>query len=163
MKNSVRRGLFHPDDIKTLGITPGSPGPMSAPLPGLSRKPSRPSLSPAGVNGPPPGSLRSHSRSSSFVGSGSSSSGSFGRTEAKRVASSHEFDKYAEEDDEDYDDVFGKVNGTSELVFRLVVFEQADSRISPRTTYANPTAQYSALQQVLGTLRCMASASAKFC
>lgn len=131
MKNSVRRGLFHPDDIKTLGITPGSPGPMSAPLPGLSRKPSRPSLSPAGVNGPPPGSLRSHSRSSSFVGSGSSSSGSFGRTEAKRVASSHEFDKYAEEDDEDYDDVFGKVNGTSELVFRLVVFEQADGRISP--------------------------------
>ncbi|KAF8558280.1 kinase-like protein [Imleria badia] len=113
MKNSVRRGLFHPDDIKTLGIAPGSPGPVSAPLPSLSRKPSRPSLSPAGANGPPPGSLRSHSRSSSFVGSGSSSSGSFGRSEAKRVASSHEFDKYAEEDDEDYDDVFGKVNGTT--------------------------------------------------
>jgi serine/threonine protein kinase len=113
MKNSVRRGLFHPDDIKTLGIAPNSPGPMSAPLPGLSRKPSRPSLSPAGPNGPPPGSLRSHSRSSSFVGSGSSNSGSFGRSEAKRVGSSHEFDKYAEGDDEDYDDVFGKVNGTT--------------------------------------------------
>ncbi|KAG6377196.1 hypothetical protein JVT61DRAFT_1249 [Boletus reticuloceps] len=65
----------------------------------------------------PPGSIRSHSRSSSFVGSGSSSSGSFGRSEAKRVASSHEFDKYTEEDEEDYDDVFGKVNGTSELFF----------------------------------------------
>lgn len=117
MKNSVRRGLFHPDDIKTLGIAPSSPGPTSAPLPGLSRKPSRPSLGPAGPNGPPPGSLRSHSRSSSFVGSGSSNSGSFGRSEAKRAVSSHEFDKYAEEDDEDYDDVFGKVNGTSELLF----------------------------------------------
>jgi hypothetical protein len=117
MKNSVRRGLFHPDDIKTLGISPGSPGPMSAPLPGLSRKTSRPSLSPAGPtgpNGPTAGSMRSHSRSSSFVGSGSSASGSFGRSDAKRVASSHEFDKYAEEDDEDYDDVFGKVSGTSE-------------------------------------------------
>lgn len=152
MKNSVRRGLFHPDDIKTLGITPSSPGPMSAPLPGLSRKPSRPSLSPAGPNGPLPGSLRSHSRSSSFVGSGSSGSGSFGRSEAKRVASSHEFDKYAEEDDEDYDDVFGKVNGASELVLTPVVFEysQTDGRISPRTAYANPAAQYSILQQILG-------------
>ncbi|KIJ62679.1 hypothetical protein HYDPIDRAFT_30272 [Hydnomerulius pinastri MD-312] len=113
MKNSVRRGLFHPDDIKVLGITPSSPGPMSAPLPGLSRKPSRPSLSPVGPNGPPHGSMRSHSRSSSFVGSGSSGSGSFGRSEAKRVASSNEFDKYAEEDDEDYDDVFGKIGGTT--------------------------------------------------
>ncbi|KIK98973.1 hypothetical protein PAXRUDRAFT_30797 [Paxillus rubicundulus Ve08.2h10] len=113
MRNSVRRGLFHPDDIKTLGISPGSPGPMSAPLPGLSRKTSRPSLSPAGPNGPPAGSMRSHSRSSSFVGSGPSASGSFGRSDAKRVTSSHEFDKYAEEDDEDYDDVFGKVGGTT--------------------------------------------------
>ncbi|KAF9221524.1 hypothetical protein BS17DRAFT_809903 [Gyrodon lividus] len=113
MKNSVRRGLFHPDDIKTLGIAPSSPGPMSAPLPGLSRKPSRPSLSPAGPNGALPGSMRTHSRSSSLVGPGSSGSGSFGRSEAKRVASSNEFDKYAEEDDEDYDDVFGKVSGTT--------------------------------------------------
>lgn len=134
MKNSVRRGLFHPDDIKTLGIAPSSPGPMSAPLPSLSRKPSRPSLSPAGPNGPPAGSLRSHSRSSSFVGSGSSSSGSFGRAEARRVASSHEFNKYAEEDDEDYDDVFGKVSGASKPFFSPpVAFEwsQTDGGNSP--------------------------------
>ena len=152
MKNSVRRGLFHPDDIKTLGITPSSPGPMSAPLPSLSRKPSRPSLSPAGSNGPPPGSLRSHSRSSSFVGSGSSGSGSFGRSEAKRVTSSHEFDKYAEEDDEDYDDVFGKANGASELIFGIGTL-LVNGETSPRTTHANFATQYSILQQVLGKVQ----------
>jgi hypothetical protein len=62
---------------------------------------------------PPTGSIRSHSRSSSFVGSGSSASGSFGRAEAKRAASHAEFGKYAEDDDEDYDDIFGKPGGTS--------------------------------------------------
>ncbi|KAH7920294.1 hypothetical protein BV22DRAFT_1198990 [Leucogyrophana mollusca] len=107
LKNSVRRGLFHPDDIKVFGLTPSSPGPMSAPLPSLSRKPSRPSLSPiSGVPGPTMGSVRSHSRTSSFVGS--NGSGSFGRSDARRITSQSEIDKYAEEDDEDYDDVFGK-------------------------------------------------------
>ena len=43
-----------------------------------------------------------------------SNGGSFGRSEARRVQSGGEFDKYAEEDDEDYEDVFGKPNGTSE-------------------------------------------------
>ncbi|KAG2092487.1 uncharacterized protein F5147DRAFT_822346 [Suillus discolor] len=114
MKNSVRRGLFHPDDIKVPGLLSGSPGPMSAPLPSLSRKASRPSLSPISSMGlPPTGSIRSHSRSSSFVGSSSSASGSFGRAEAKRAASHAEFGKYAEEDDEDYDDIFGKPGGTT--------------------------------------------------
>lgn len=119
MKNSVRRGLFHPDDIKILGLS-GPPGPMSAPLPNLSRKVSRPSLSPLTPSGGPsfgPGSARApHSRSSSFVGgpASASGSGSFGRSEAKRINSQSEFDKYAEEDDEDYEDVFGKPNGTSE-------------------------------------------------
>ncbi|KAG6335620.1 hypothetical protein ID866_3477 [Astraeus odoratus] len=111
MRNSVHRGLFHPDDIKVLGISPSSPGPKSAPLPGLSRKTSRSSISPASQTALPSGHTRSHSRSSSFVGS--SGSGSFGRSEARRAASSHEFDKYAEEDNEDYDDVFGKVGGNS--------------------------------------------------
>ncbi|KAG2060707.1 hypothetical protein BDR06DRAFT_948085 [Suillus hirtellus] len=114
MKNSVRRGLFHPDDIKVPGLLSGSPGPMSAPLPSLSRKASRPSLSSiSGMGLPPTGSIRSHSRSSSFVGSSSSASGSFGRAEAKRAASHAEFGKYAEEDDEDYDDIFGKPGGTT--------------------------------------------------
>lgn len=108
MKNSFRRGLFHPDDIKTVGLMPPSPGPKTAPLPSLSHKPSRPALNPipqsAGVT---PG--RGHHRSSSFVGSGS---GSAGRAEARRLYSQPEFGKYTEDDDEDYDDIFDKANGT---------------------------------------------------
>ena len=49
------------------------------------------------------------SRASSFAGA-FPNSGSLGRTDARRVHS-HEFNKYAEEPDEDYEDVFGKVNG----------------------------------------------------
>ncbi|KZT69616.1 Pkinase-domain-containing protein [Daedalea quercina L-15889] len=114
LKNSFRRGLFHPNDIKTYGLGSTSPGPMTAPLPDLSHKKSRPGLSPV-VSNPPlagPSSARSaHSRSSSFVGP--SGSGSFGRAESKRFPSQPEFGKYAEDDDEDYDDVFGKANGTA--------------------------------------------------
>lgn len=118
MKNSVRRGLFHPDDIKILGLS-GVPGPMSAPLPSLSRKASRPSLIPINpLGGPslgPASSHAPHSRSSSFAAPQSTSggSGSFGRSEAKRVNSQSEFEKYTEHDDEDYEDVFGKPNGNS--------------------------------------------------
>ncbi|KAF9453114.1 Pkinase-domain-containing protein [Macrolepiota fuliginosa MF-IS2] len=100
MKNSVRKGLFHPDDIKTVGLA-ASPGPLSAPLPGLSRKSSRPGLST--VNG----------NSQRSVSSGG---GSFGRADAKKAQTagdSEKFDKYAEVDDEDYEDVFGKPNGTN--------------------------------------------------
>ncbi|TFY76873.1 hypothetical protein EWM64_g7138, partial [Hericium alpestre] len=51
------------------------------------------------------------SRSGSFVGS---ANGSFGRAEARRVYSQRVFGKYAEDDnDEDYDDVFGKPSGAS--------------------------------------------------
>ena len=113
MKNSFRRGLFHPNDIKTYGLGNTSPGPMTAPLPELSHKKSRPGLSPV-VATPPlsgPASARNvHSRSSSFVGG--NGSGSFGRAESRRFPSQPEFGKYAEDDDEDYDDVFGKANGT---------------------------------------------------
>lgn len=113
IKNSFRRGLFHPDDIKTVGLAPPSPGPKTAPLPGLTHRRSRPSLHTLGPSAS--GSSTPHhsrSSSSSYVGP---SSGSFGRTEAKRLASQPEFGKYAEEDDEDYDDIFGKpANGTGE-------------------------------------------------
>ena len=43
-----------------------------------------------------------------------------GRTDAKKIQNNalnsdlEKFDKYAGEDDEDYEDVFGKPNGTSE-------------------------------------------------
>ncbi|KZT28795.1 hypothetical protein NEOLEDRAFT_1129017 [Neolentinus lepideus HHB14362 ss-1] len=115
-KNSHVRGLYHPNDIKTFGLGKISPGPRTAPLPNLHRKSSRPSLSPVStspnaVAGPSSGHPHSHSRSSSFVGS---SSGSFGRSEVKRLASQqNEFNKYAEDDDEDYDDVFDKPHGNT--------------------------------------------------
>lgn len=95
-KNPSQRGLFHPDDIKTIGLTPTSPAPMTAPLPDLKQQSLSPLVQPSGR----PRSARSHSRSSS-------SAGSYGRSEARRVSSkSAEFNKYAETDDEDYDDVF---------------------------------------------------------
>ncbi|KAF8955254.1 hypothetical protein BDZ97DRAFT_1674389 [Flammula alnicola] len=92
MRNSIRRGLFHPDDIKTIGLAAAAgPGPVSAPLPGLSRKASRPAPI--------------------------ANAGSFGRAEAKKAQNQAEFGKYAEDDEEDYEDVFGKVNATCKFSF----------------------------------------------
>ena len=81
---------------------------MTAPLPDVKRQ----SLSPLVQPLQPSNGLksaRSHSRSSS-------SAGSYGRSEARRASSkSAEFNKYAETDDEDYDDVFfAKPSGSSE-------------------------------------------------
>lgn len=90
---------------------------MSAPLPDvqINRRP-RPSLSPISMSstgsplGPLSASARPHSRSSSFAGS-------LGRSESKQVASRAEFGKYAESEDEDYDDIFlAKTNGTSRYI-----------------------------------------------
>ena len=39
-----------------------------------------------------------------------------GRAEARLLKSQSEFGKYTEEDDEDYEDVFGKVNNTGEFL-----------------------------------------------
>ncbi|TFK73191.1 Pkinase-domain-containing protein, partial [Pluteus cervinus] len=121
MKNHARKGLFHPDDIKTFGLGPTAPAPLSAPLP---NKPSRASLNGLGM-GSAASSLRgSHSRASSLAGAlngasagsigssgsgGGSGGGSFGRT-ADAWKNQGEFDKYAEVDDDDYEDVFGKPN-----------------------------------------------------
>jgi hypothetical protein len=123
MKTSVRRGLIHPNDIKTVGLAPVSPSAKSAPLPdvlnvtGHSRTQSHPLNNPiTPLSASPftaPTTARSHSRSPSFAGS---SSGSFGRSEARRLTS-QEFNKYAEDDDEDYDDVFGKPNGSCAYLF----------------------------------------------
>ncbi|KAJ7070151.1 hypothetical protein C8F01DRAFT_1115466 [Mycena amicta] len=146
MKNSFRKGLFHPDDIKTFGLGNGNgpTPPLSAPsLTGLFNrstsepKPAKPVLSPlvgvplmsgpasatlaslqqtnSGSMSPVPSSLRtlSHSRSTSFTGAGGGVGigGSMGRADARRVLNEQEFGKYQEEEDEDYEDVFGKVNG----------------------------------------------------
>jgi hypothetical protein len=91
---------------------------MSAPLPGLSRKSSRPSISPRGTLGHTsgsgavtpvsatsvPGSAPAHTRSGSFA------NGSFGRAELQKQRA--EFGKYTEDDEEDYDDVFAKPSNT---------------------------------------------------
>lgn len=106
LKNGSRRGLFHPNDIKTVGLAPSSPGPQSAPLLDMPSKSPRPGISPISSRVPSSSSIgRSHSRSSSFAGS-------MGRAEAVKAMQNQEFDKYAEEPDEDYEDVFGKPNGT---------------------------------------------------
>jgi hypothetical protein len=111
MKNPSRRGIFHPNDIKTLGIG-GSPGPLSAPLPGLTKLSPKPPLSPmvSSTFGPPSSSGGSHSRSPSVAGI-IGGSGSLGRSEARRAQSQTGFGKYTEDDEENYEDIFGKPNG----------------------------------------------------
>ncbi|KAI0682393.1 kinase-like protein [Cytidiella melzeri] len=129
LKTSLRRGLFHPDDIKTVGIAPPSPGPKTAPLPQLSHRASRPILNPLSSPGPSPGlaSPRMHARSSSFAGA----NGSSYREEAKRVYSQPEIRKYAEDDeDEDYDDIFGKPSGAVSHPMQTL---QLNTRLSNRS------------------------------
>ena len=98
MRNSIRKGLFHPNDIKTVGLGKIEPSPSTAPLPLDQSKDIRPI----------PVASSSHSRSSS-VG------GSFGRSDARRALSSSDFGRYTEGEDEDYEDVFAKPNGTCKL------------------------------------------------
>ena len=128
MKNNVRRGLFHPDDIKIIGLSSTAPGPLSAPLPSLTRKPSRPSISPLGSLGPSFTSSHSHSRSSSLA-TPLGSAGSFGRADAKKLQNQTEFGKYTENDEENYEDVFGKPNAACELACRLGFCFEADSNL----------------------------------
>ena len=122
MKTSVRRRLFHPNDIKTAGLTPVSPSAKSAPLPdvlsaiGHSCTQSHPLnlvtlLAASPFTGP--AGTRSHSWSLSFAGS---SGGSFGRSNMRRLAS-QEFNKYAEDDD-----VFGKPNGSCVCSFFILFY-----------------------------------------
>jgi len=140
MKTSVRRGLFHPNDIKTVGLAPSSPGAKSAPLPdvngpGHSRAQSHPLNAPTPLSATPftaPSRARSHSRSPSFAGS---SSGSLGKSDAQKAAS-QEFNKYAEDDDEDYDDVFGKPNGSCKRSRSVVL----SCDIMPIELTVNPSA-----------------------
>ncbi|KAF8513773.1 hypothetical protein JB92DRAFT_3083136 [Gautieria morchelliformis] len=93
MKNSLRRGLFHPNDIKTVGLGKIEPSPLTAPLPLDQSKSMR--ATPI---------ASSHSRASS-VG------GSVGRSDARRALSSSDFGRYTEGEDENYEDVFAKSNG----------------------------------------------------
>ncbi|KAK2465312.1 hypothetical protein APHAL10511_002666 [Amanita phalloides] len=130
LKNPTRRGLYHPDDIKVYSFGSTSPGPRSAPLPNLNKKTSRSSLGPlialSGTSNGPLSAVPGHSRSSSTSGSGS-----FGRSEAPNMQNQTdiEFEKYAEEGDEDYDDIFGKPNGANQPMQTL----QLNTRLSNRS------------------------------
>ncbi|KAF6756014.1 hypothetical protein DFP72DRAFT_895915 [Ephemerocybe angulata] len=139
LKNSAKKGgLFHPDDIKTIGLTGVESGPKSAPLFPLARKSSRPMLTPLGfptsatlshgTGLASASALGSHGRSTSL---NTPSTGSVGRAEARRVASQSEFGKYTEDDDEDYDDVFGKPNGS--LTEQPIQALQLNTRLSNRS------------------------------
>ncbi|KAG1785783.1 uncharacterized protein HD556DRAFT_91529 [Suillus plorans] len=92
--HSVRRGLFHPDDTKVLGILSGSPGlTISAALPSLSWKAPH-------LHGSTTHKFDTITFPSSFVGSGSGVFGYLGRGEAKRATSHAELGKYAKDDDD---------------------------------------------------------------
>lgn len=178
MKTSVRRGLFHPNDIKTVGLAPASPGTKSAPLPDVNalghfRAQSHPVTPVAPLSASPFTAplhhARSHSRSPSFAGS---SSGSFGKSDARRLAN-QEFNKYTEDDDEDYDDVFGKPNGSCACLLMLYFgicdalslplanlptarrgLADYSSRLrSTGTPRADVAAQHAVIKQVLGTFK----------
>ena len=91
-----------------------SPGPQTAPLPLDSPVPSPPStifrrspLSHTPIRRPssatPPGT---YSRAASLAVTGT---GSLGRADARRAASTTELERYTEDENEGYDDIFGKV------------------------------------------------------
>lgn len=145
MKNASRRGLFHPDDIKTFGLA-STPGPHSAPLQEL-HKVVRPGLSPVTPT-PPSSAGRAHARSSSFAGS-------LGRAEAARTAQNQaEFERYTEEPDEDYEDVFGKLNSTGN---RLNYCEWTVAYFRPPTSsracHSDSAAEHTTFRQIMGQCR----------
>lgn len=176
MKTSVRRGLIFPSDIHTVGITgypfQTSPGPKTAPLPSFSPLPSPPNtlLHRKSSFQVTSGSQRTHSltppsthgRSSSFTGLGVSTgstgsggsgggSGSFGKSEGKRtIASVSELGRYTEDEDEDYDDVFGRIGASGDLHFHRHYPSRAHITVSFRPVYSDFAAEYSTVKQVMG-------------
>lgn len=97
----MKKGIFHPNDLKTIGLgspgsSPISPPPLPLDIPKNNSKAS------------PPVHTRSHSRASSL-------GGSIGRSDARRTLSgSSDLERYTEAEDEDYEDVFVKPSGNSE-------------------------------------------------
>ncbi|PCH40431.1 kinase-like protein [Wolfiporia cocos MD-104 SS10] len=130
-RNAIHRGLFHPNDIKNFGIRLQPPGSSSAPPTGLSHRRSRPTLSPIAPSRAAmpaePSPARAHSRSSSSLGPASKS---FGQIESRHNPSQPEFGKYAEDDEEDYDDIFGKVNGATSQPMQTL---QLNTRLSNKS------------------------------
>lgn len=149
IKNSSKRGLFHPSDIKTVGLTSDSSVPKSAPpssvstvssvstpsilsTPSVASKPNETRRSPPSLQDLP-SRPSSHSRSTSFAG------GSSTRSDGKRTPSQAELQRYTENEEEDYEEIFGKPNA-----FCMEWLLCLDSRlIVPRSvgaTYADFTA-----------------------
>lgn len=106
-RNSIKKSLYHPDDIKTVGLA--QPRSQSGPV--LYPKPSSPTRTPSGSLAARPRSARpgvspitptigAHTRSLSL------GSGSLGRVEAQRIYAQAELERYVEDEDEDYEDVF---------------------------------------------------------
>ncbi|KAF9517267.1 hypothetical protein BS47DRAFT_1483463 [Hydnum rufescens UP504] len=127
MKNSVRKSLYHPDDIKTVGLAQPTPRSRSGPSPSTSTSFTiSPTVTPSGSLAsrshsarptippitPPTGA---HSRSLSL------GSGSLGRSEAQRLHAQSELGRYIEDEDEDYEDVFAQPSDPGEcLCFAIV-------------------------------------------
>lgn len=112
LKAGSRKGLFFPEDIKTVGVSSSPKNlspvpPKSAPLPSLPRRSSHSDL-------PSPNTpISRRSSQSRFNGPmtppSSMSKGSTSESALKKIQSQAELERYTEDDDEDYEDVFGKV------------------------------------------------------
>ncbi|KAG8969493.1 hypothetical protein FRC03_002354, partial [Tulasnella sp. 419] len=145
LKNSTRKGLFHPDDIKIIGLNgsgsngvPSSAPPVmksngtttAAPQPVMPKTLRRTSSSRLFSPLPSP-SLGStplppvHTRSASSTGSAG------GRGDARSQQSASELGRYTEDEDEDYDDIFVKPSGqTSEAPMQTL---QLTTRLSSKS------------------------------
>ncbi len=162
-QSSHRKGLFHPDDIKTLGLN-GMNGPSTAPskirsasateppAPTVrtiartssagSRPPYSPLQSPSILS---PSTNSNHQRSMSHTGS-------VGRAAMQRQKSSSELDRYTESDEEDYDDVFAKANETSLSKSNVCYSPLMNTLSSHLATGSDSPTDNSSFQQVVGRL-----------
>ena len=83
---------------------------------------------------------RTHSRSLAC-----STSASIGKSDTRQLASS-EFNKYAGDDDKDYDDVIGKLNGSCVRFFLHFLRDYLTGHHSAGTSCAEAAAQHVAIE-----------------
>jgi hypothetical protein len=101
--------------------------PLPSPNASLSRPPSSPSLSTLSISSGSRSARSTYSRLSAFSKS-LTNGGSFGKSDAKRLSNSHKFGKYTESNEEDYEDVFGKLNSTGASLFQNFFFTLLPTR-----------------------------------
>ncbi|PVF99565.1 hypothetical protein CPB86DRAFT_872615 [Serendipita vermifera] len=113
LKAGGKKGLIFPADIKTVGLTssPVSTSPSAQRISPLSPMPRRSSHSDLPSLSPSMGSRRSPLAKLPITPPStiSRSSTSASETTLQRIRSQAELERYTEEEDEDYEDVFGKV------------------------------------------------------